>query len=66
MTIGNDTHPETPRNQVLIAGVESDSEKMPDSCSPEKVEAQSTSYRRSRNVALMKLAFLRPKDDEVA
>ena len=64
MTIRNDTHPEAPRDQVLTAAVENDSEKTPDNPSTEKVEAQSMSYRRSRNVALMKLAFLRPEDNE--
>ena len=64
MTIRNDTRPEAPRDQVLIAAVENDSEKTPGNPSTEKVEAQSMSYRRSRNVALMKLAFLRPEDHE--
>jgi len=66
MIIQNDTETEIPRNEVLTAAVEKDSEKMPDSASPEKVEAQSMSYRRSRDVALMKLAFLRPEDNEEA
>jgi hypothetical protein len=39
--------------------------KTPDNPSTEKVEAQSMSYRTSREVALMKLAFLRPEDNEV-
>jgi len=63
MTIRNDTHPRTPRDQIITGAVENDSDKMPDSSPPEK-EAQSMSYRRSRNVALMKLAFLRPEDNE--
>jgi len=64
MMIGNDTHPEAPRDQVLTGAVENDSEKTPDNPSAEKVEPQSMSYRRSRDVALMKLAFRRPEDTE--
>jgi hypothetical protein len=64
MMIRNDTHPEAPRDQVLTAAVENDREKTPNNPSTEKVEAQSMSYRRSRDVALMKLAFLRPEDNE--
>jgi len=64
MMIRNDTHPEAPRDQVLTAAVENGSEKTPDNPSAEKVEPQSMSYRRSRDVALMKLAFLRPEDTE--
>jgi len=66
MMIRNDAEPEIPRNEVPTAAVEKDSEKMPDSASAEKIEAQSMSYRRSRDVALMKLAFLRPEDKEEA
>jgi hypothetical protein len=62
--------PQAPSRQVLTAAVENDSEKKPhsafDGASTEKLEAQSVSYRRSRNVALMKLAFLRPESDEPA
>jgi hypothetical protein len=58
--------PDAPIDQVLAAAVQNDSEKKPDSASTEKLEAQSMSYRRSRNVALMKLAFLRPEDNEPA
>jgi hypothetical protein len=58
--------PETPSDQVLATAVENDSEKKPDSASMEKLEAQSISYRRSRNVALLKLALLRPENDEAA
>jgi hypothetical protein len=56
-----------PSGQVLTAAVENDREKkphsVPDGASTEKLEAQSVSYRRSRDVALMKLAFLRPGND---
>ena len=62
--------PEAPSAHVLSAAVEKDSDKKPhsasDGASTEKLEAQSMSYRRSRNVALMKLAFLRPENDEAA
>jgi hypothetical protein len=58
--------PETPSDQVLATAVENDSEKKPYSASMEKLEAQSISYRRSRNVALLKLALLRPENDEAA
>jgi hypothetical protein len=51
---------------MLAAAVQNDREKKPDSVSTEKPEAQSISYRRSRDVALMKLALLRPKDNEAA
>jgi len=66
MTIRDDTPPKAPRDQALTAAVENSNEKEPDSSSPEKLEAQSISYRRSRDVALMKLAFLRPHDNEAA
>jgi hypothetical protein len=66
MINGNGTPPEAPSDQALTVAVENDSEKKPESDSTEKLEAQSMSYRRSRNVALMKLAFLRPEDDEAA
>jgi hypothetical protein len=66
MTIRKDTRPKAPRDQALTAAVGNADEKKPDSSSPEKLEAQSISYRRSRDVALMKLAFLRPHDDEAA
>jgi len=62
------TPPQAPNYQVVTATVEDDSEKKPDSVTngapAEKLEAQSMSYRRSRDVALMKLAFLRPEDNE--
>jgi hypothetical protein len=57
---------EAPSDQVLAAAVESDREKKPDSSTTEKLEAQSISYRRSRDVALMKLALLRPEDHKAA
>jgi hypothetical protein len=66
MTIRNDTPKEAPRDQVLTAAVGNGGEKKPDNSSPEKPEAQSMSYRRSRDLALMKLAFLRPHDNEAA
>jgi hypothetical protein len=66
MTIRNDTPQKAPRDHALIAGVENANKTKPDSSSPEELEAQSMSYRRSRNVALMKLAFLRPDDNEAA
>ena len=62
--------PKAPSGQVLTAALENDSEKKPHSASAgaltEKLEAQSMSYRRSRDVALMKLAFLRPENDKAA
>jgi hypothetical protein len=58
------TPPEAASDHLLAAAVENDSGKKPDSASTEKLEAQSISYRRSRDVALMKLALLRPKNDE--
>ena len=62
--------PEAPSGQVFTAAEENDSEKKPhsasDGASTEKLKAQSMSYRRSRDVALMKLAFLRPENDEAA
>jgi hypothetical protein len=62
------TPTEAPNHQVLTAAVENDSEKKrdsaPDGALTEKLEAQSMSYRRSRDVGLMKLALLRPEDDE--
>jgi hypothetical protein len=58
--------PKTPSDQLLATAVENDSEKKPDSASMEKLEAQSISYRRSRDVALLKLALLRPENDEAA
>jgi hypothetical protein len=66
MTIRNDTPKKAPRDQALTAAVGNANGKKPDSSSPEKLEAQSMSYRRSRDVALMKLAFLRPYDNEAA
>ena len=61
---------EAPSGQVLTASVENDSETEPhsasDGASTEKLEPQSMSYRRSRDVALLKLAFLRPENDEEA
>jgi SET domain-containing protein len=52
--------PEAPSDAVLTVKVQNDAERKPDSASTEKLEAQSTSYRRGRQVALMKLAFVRP------
>jgi hypothetical protein len=66
MTNRDGIPPETPSDQVLATTVENDSEKKPDSASMGKLEAQSISYRRSRNVALLKLALLRPENDEAA
>jgi hypothetical protein len=60
------TPPEAPNDQVLTAAVANDSEEKPDRSSTEKLEAQPMSYRRSRNVALMRLAFLRPGNDKAA
>jgi hypothetical protein len=65
--INRDGHPpEASTDQMLAAAVQNDREKKPNSVSTEKLEAQSISYRRSRDVALMKLAFLRPHDNEAA
>jgi hypothetical protein len=64
--INRDGPPEAPSDQMLAAAVQNDREKKPDSVSTEKPEAQSISYRRSRDVALMKLALLLPKDNEAA
>jgi hypothetical protein len=61
-----DTTPRETLSDKVFTAVGSDSEKKPDSILKEQVEAQSISYRRSRDVALMKLAFLRPDDDETA
>jgi hypothetical protein len=62
------TPQKAPSDQVLTAVVENDREETPDSASAgastEKLEAQSMSYRGSRDVALMKLAFLRPGNDK--
>ncbi|HEX6564512.1 MAG TPA: hypothetical protein VF020_09525 [Chthoniobacterales bacterium] len=58
--------PEALNDQVLTAAVANDSEKKPDNSSMEKVEAQPMSYRRSRDVALMKLAFLKPEHNKAA
>jgi hypothetical protein len=66
MTNRDGIPPETPSDQLLATAVENDSEKKPDGASMEKLEAQSISYRRSRNVALLKLALLRPENDEAA
>ncbi|MBV9878116.1 MAG: hypothetical protein JO025_25525 [Verrucomicrobia bacterium] len=66
MSIRHDTPLKALRDQALTAGVENANDEKPDSSSPEELEAQSMSYRRSRNLALMKLAFLRPHDDEAA
>ena len=60
----NGTPKKAPSDQVLTAAVENDGEEKPESDSTEKLETQSMSYRRSRNVALMKLAFLRPEENE--
>jgi len=51
---------------MLAAAVQNDGEKKPDSAPTKTLEAQSISYRRSRNVALMKLALLRPENDDEA
>jgi hypothetical protein len=64
MEIPNTPHPELPRDQALTLAVADGGEKKSDSFSPERPEPQSMSYRRSRNVALMKLAFLRPEGEE--
>jgi hypothetical protein len=52
-------------DQVVTVPTGSENEAK-DSDSTEKLEAQSMSYRRSRNVALMKLAFHRPGNDKAA
>ena len=62
----DDTPTDAPGDQVLTVAVENDSEKKPESASTEKLESQSMSYRRSRNVALMKLAFPGPEDNKTA
>jgi hypothetical protein len=56
--------PEAPSDEVLTVAVQNDSENEPNSARTEKLEAQPMSYRRSRHVALMKLAFLRPEDNK--
>jgi hypothetical protein len=60
------TPPKASSDQMLAAAVQNDGEKKPDSAPTETLEAQSISYRRSRNVALMKLALLRPENDDEA
>jgi hypothetical protein len=60
------TDAEAPSDQVFTAAVENDGERKPDSSSTGKLEAQSMSYRRSRDVALMKLAFLQAEDNKAA
>ena len=55
-----------PTDQALTVRAGSVSDTKLDSSSPEKVEAQSMSYRRSRDVALIKLAFLPPENNEEA
>jgi hypothetical protein len=57
--------PEALIDQALTVAEPSESGKKSssESASEEKVEAQSKSYRRSREVALMKLALLRPHSD---
>lgn len=63
---GNQRESATPRVLTVASAV--DSEKKPDNsaalniASGEKAEAQSKSYQRSRNVALMKLALLRGEE----
>jgi hypothetical protein len=63
---GNQRESATPQVLTVVSAV--DSEKKPDNsatldiASSEKAEAQSKSYQRSRNVALMKLALLRGEE----
>jgi hypothetical protein len=64
MEILNTPHPELPRDQALTLAGADGAEKKSDSFSLDRPEPQSMSYRRSRNVALMKLAFLRPECEE--
>jgi hypothetical protein len=65
-----DNHRESAANQVLTVETAADGEKKPDNtttseiASGEKVETQSKSYQRSRNVALMKLALLRGEQSQ--
>ena len=63
------TPTEARNDQVLTAAVENESEKKldsaPDGALTKKLETQPMSYRRSRDVGLMKLALLRPENDEV-
>jgi hypothetical protein len=58
--------PDAPGAQMSAAEAENDGENKPDRSSTGKAEVQSMSYQRSRNVALMKLAFLRPEDNRAA
>jgi hypothetical protein len=53
-------------DQVVTVPTGSENETKPDSDSKERLDAQSMSYRRSRDVALMKLAFLRPGNHKAA
>ena len=62
----DDTPTDAPADQVLTVAVENAAEKKPESASTGKLESQSMSYRRSRNVALMKLAIPGPEDNEAA
>ena len=62
----DDTPTDAPADQVLTVAVENDSEKKPESASTEKLESRSMSYRRSRIVALMKLAIPGPEDNKAA
>jgi len=66
----NQTPAAAPSEQLLPVAEGNDSEKKPDSpsesASGKKLEAQSISYRRSRNVALMKLALVPPGNNQPA
>jgi hypothetical protein len=64
MTKRDTNQPETPTDQVFTVPAVTDSQEKPDTVSIEKLEAQPMSYRRSRDVALMKLAFLKPENNE--
>jgi hypothetical protein len=65
-----DSQRESATNQVLTVETAADSKKKldntttPEIASGEKAETQSKSYQRSRNVALMKLGFLRGEESE--
>jgi hypothetical protein len=66
----NDTQAAAPSDQLRPVAEGTDSDKKPDSSSEsasgKKLEAQSISYRRSRDVALMKLALVPPGNNQPA
>jgi len=65
-----DNQRESATNQALTVETAADNKKKldntttPEIASGEKAETQSKSYQRSRNVALMKLGFLRVEESE--